>query len=161
MKYETFAVLPLETRESFLAGYLLPELEMYPALNKLRDTDYDEKTVKELFPELISPNVEAVKDGIKLNAEIWAVFSADTFREYDNDIRTYDALATAINSKYGEIAYLHGDSPLKLGLVGHRKTAFAVATTVVRNYDGTFTTTVEDRLALLEDEDAVMRAAAH
>ena len=138
-----------EVYEAIKAGFSLSEMEVY------RFENTEKGMAKYLKNPAVAAHPEAFLDGVTLRERVCLIFSADTMSDYKKDIASYDATATALNRKYGNIvltsAQVEEAGNLAYGLVGARTVPFTSITTTDFS---TGTTTVETPGADIDAADA-------
>lgn len=110
-------LLPKETRDSLLAGYSFDP----PYLQAHRETD--------ARPEDF-PDPEAYRLGRELHDALTMIVTADTQREYNQDLARHDAARDLIHERYGDGLVVDMSDPAQngfIGIIGHRVTRWTNA----------------------------------
>lgn len=158
MNYDNFRKLPEDVKAPLLAGYSLGELDYWKNRELLKESNYSNTAVSEVFNGKTFTNTKALQDGLRLNEAIIMVFSADKLYELEKDIRDYNLLALELNKSYGEIVHTIEGSVAKLGIVGHRKAAFTEIITITRVIGETETLSVAFPSTEIEEENKKIRS---
>ena len=145
MTYETFLAIPLNIREALTTYYNLPEMEFY-------EVSRDQTKLEQILPPALLNEKEALHDGYLLTQALWLMFTADSFREYERDIKRYNEVAETINKIYGNIVELHQKDKKQLGFgfKGHLKSNIAIIITI-HVIDGETLETTENVNQLLSE----------
>lgn len=100
--------------EALRAGFMLPEMVIWGG---------DRKELDRHMTDVAHQYSEAFHEGASLKKMAMFVFTADHESDFEQDAKNYDAVATHINEKYGEVAVSYTEAsrtaPLALGLIEH------------------------------------------
>jgi len=102
---ENFHQLPVTVQEALITASELSEFDFRELSQHVirRPVSYWLPKIQDKYP-IAGIEPEAFFDGVSLRQALYMVFTCDHFWEWDEDIKTYDAIVSKLNSKYGVIA---------------------------------------------------------